>query len=109
MSKAEIRMAVSDNVLKDKRVEGLKIQGEQCVRNGEGGLSKNVTRRQRRCRVECVGDQASAEDVHGSDSIPEDRDDRNTRHESLARTREQLEESIVRACESGNPWRSSGF
>ena len=38
-----------------QRVEGLKIQGEECVRDEEGGLSKNVTRKKRRCRIECVG------------------------------------------------------
>ena len=43
-----------------QRVEGLKIQGEECVRDAEGGLSKNVTRKKRRCRIECVGDQVSA-------------------------------------------------
>ena len=29
----------------EPRVEGLKVQGEECVRDGEGGLSKNVTRK----------------------------------------------------------------
>ena len=62
MSKAEIKMAGLDNMLKDKRVEGLKVQGEECVRDEERGLSKNMTCRQRRCRVECVGGQANADD-----------------------------------------------
>ena len=76
----------------ERHVERLKTQGEECVRNGQGGVSKNATRRQRRCRVECVRDQASADDrrrlqvscgnrlVH--DSIPEDSDGKNRRHET---------------------------
>ena len=89
-------------------VEGLNVQGEECVRGEEGGFSKNVTRR---WRVECIGDQTSTSTrrmtsyairlVHDSDSIPEDCAGRNTRHESVAQTREQLKEKIVRPW----PWR----
>ena len=46
--------------------------------------------------------------VHDSDSLPEDSGGRNTRHESVARTREQLNERIVRLCQREGLWRPSG-
>ena len=97
----DVESGAQDGSAEEQRIEGMNTQGQVCVRDEEEGFSKNVTRR---CRVECVGDQVSADDrrmlqtscahrlVHDRNSIPEDSGGRNTRHESVAQTREQLKE-----------------
>ena len=87
-----------------QHVEELQVQGDECVRDGRGGLGRKLMRWQSKCRLGCAEDQVSAGDrrasyvnrfVHGSDSTSEDSGRRpthvpNTRHEVVVQMREQL-------------------